>query len=158
MIGLADFTGRWSVDRWIEDRRAGQGARFSGTATLAPDPNGLLYTETGTLHLPGQEPIHAIRRYLWRAAAQGAIAIHFEDGRPFHAFRPEGRPRAAHDCGPDTYRVAYDFTRWPDWSATWEVSGPRKDYTARTRYSPCGQRDAGAQHEPDTRELTEKTP
>ena len=59
--------------------------------------------------------------------------VDYADGRPFHEFDP-ARPRAAHWCDPDDYRVRYDFTRWPLWRAEWEVRGPRKDYLMMTDY------------------------
>ena len=55
----------------------------------------------------------------------------FPDGRFFHRFRPEGAAAGTdHPCGPDLYRVAYDFAAWPAWSVTFDVSGPRKAYRA----------------------------
>ncbi|KNG95384.1 DUF6314 family protein [Pseudaestuariivita atlantica] len=131
MIGLADFEGRWSLTRRIDDRRAGQEATFDGTAVFAPDGTGLTLTETGWLQPATGPRLQGSRRYLWREG----IEVFFEDGRPFHRFTPAA-PAALHDCPPDTYRVTYDFTRWPRWTATWEVTGPRKDYTMVSAYAP----------------------
>ena len=133
--GAAAFAGRWRVAR---DIRHGDGltGRLTGEAIIAPAGPGLFtYDEAGTLTLGAADPLHATRRYLWRAA-EGAIDVSFEDGRPFHrislaAFRPE----TVHLCPPDRYAVAYDFTDWPHWTARWQVEGPRKDYTMTTRYA-----------------------
>jgi hypothetical protein len=132
-IRLADFIGNWSVARQIDDRTAGATLHFLGTATFTPDPAGLTYAEAGRLALPDGTTLAAERRYLWRESEDG-IAVLFADGRPFHSFGT-ANPLAAHWCDPDTYRVAYDFAAWPAWSATWDVTGPRKDYRMRSHYS-----------------------
>lgn len=127
---------RWRLERVIDDRRAGTRATLAGKAWLRRDGRRLVYEETGELFLPGQgAPIHATRRYLW-TRQRGTVWVEFDDGRPFHTF-PMGapRPEARHFCPPDHYKVAYDFCLWPDWTATWEVSGPRKDYVMRSSYT-----------------------
>ena len=103
-------------------------------ARFTRDADGLVYSESGTLHLPGQPEMHAERRYLWRGAGS-LIEVLFDDGRPFHVFDPaEPRPGADHWCDPDSYSVRYDFTSWPDWSAEWQVIGPRKGYSMYSAY------------------------
>lgn len=131
--GLAAFEGRWQAERTITDRQSGQVIRFAGTVTFRPDPDGLIWDEDGALILPGQTPIRATRRYLWRAEGDG-IAVFFDDGRPFHLIGPGVAPAAHHDCPPDSYDVAYDFSGWPVWTARWQVTGPRKDYTSETEF------------------------
>ncbi len=134
--GLEAFAGRWRLRREIEDFAAGHLARFTGTAVFSPEEGGALaLTEEGTLRLPGAAPLKASRRYLWRPGQGGAIEILFEDGRPFHVIAPGLKPEAEHLCPPDLYRVAYDFTAWPDWRAVWRVKGPRKDYRMTSRYT-----------------------
>jgi hypothetical protein len=131
---LADFAGRWRIDRRIEDRLGGREGVFTGMAVLTPADAGLAYEETGDLRFPGAAPMRAERRYLWRAEA-GRIVVDFADGRPFHGFPlGEGAAEAGHDCPPDLYRVDYDFGRWPGWRAVWEVTGPRKDYRMVSDY------------------------
>jgi len=134
MPELEDFTGAWRLSRVIEDARAGQIVHLEGRALFTPDEAGLVCEESGKLQLPGQAPLQATRRFLWRRA-EGGIAVHFEDGRFFHLIGPGLNPEAMHDCPPDLYRVAYDFSRWPDWSTRWRVEGPRKDYAMRSTYS-----------------------
>ena len=134
MPGLGDFAGDWRLTRRIADRASGQCLRFSGTARFVPEGAALACTERGFLRLPGQRPFEAERRYRWRAEA-GQIVVDHGDGRPFHALDP-GLPEALHLCPPDTYRVIYRFARWPLWSALWTVSGPRKDYTMLSRFTP----------------------
>jgi hypothetical protein len=85
----------------------------------------------------GDGPVlSAERKYLW--LPDGAeVEVRFEDGRSFHRFRPEGRaPGTDHPCGRDLYRVVYDFTAWPRWTAEWIVTGPAKDYRMLSAYAP----------------------
>lgn len=132
---LSEFAGTWRLTRVIRDARAGAEARFEGDALFAPAAEGLAYSETGLLHLPGHEPLAAGRRYVWREAA-GRIFVDHADFRPFHDFdAAEPRPAATHFCAPDHYAVTYDFSGWPDWRAEWVVTGPRKDYVAESRYT-----------------------
>lgn len=133
MPELQAFIGAWRVARDIEDARAGTCARFEGRVTFTPDGAGLTYAEEGVLHLPGQAPMTATRRYLWRDRAEG-IAVLFDDGRPFHTIGAGLAPEAAHPCGPDLYEVSYNFTRWPEWQATWRVRGARKDYVMLSHF------------------------
>ncbi|TCP61898.1 hypothetical protein EV663_10383 [Rhodovulum bhavnagarense] len=148
MPGLEDFAGRWAIERRIEDARAAQIVRFTGQAVLRPAAmGGLDYVESGVLAMPGQRPITARRRYLWRQARE-AVEIFFDDGRFFHSINPGPRPRARHVCPPDTYEVGYDFTSWPAWCVVWQVKGPRKDYRLRSAFTPlgaCTGREGGAE-------------
>jgi hypothetical protein len=132
-LTLAEFEGIWRLSRSIDDHRSGTPGLFEGTATFTPVETGLIYVETGLLHLTGQQPLKAERRYLWTQAGDH-IAITFADGTPFHDFRP-GAPEATHWCDPDTYDVTYDFAQWPIWSSTWSVSGPRKAYQMISTYT-----------------------
>ena len=81
-------------------------------------------------------PMQASRVYLWRDTGAG-LSVAFEDGRPFHSLAP-GRLEDRHWCDPDTYDVRYDFTRWPDWTQRWRVTGPRKDAVILSRFQPLG--------------------
>lgn len=131
---LTDFEGRWIYTRQIDDRTglgAGQG---EGVAKFSADADGLRYDESGTMGFATTPVMKNSRSYLWREAPQGA-AVLFEDGRPFHEVcLGEGTPQAAHWCDPDQYDVTYDFSAWPQWSSTWRVKGPRKDYVMVTQY------------------------
>lgn len=130
MPQLSDFEGRWRIARRIEDQWMGVTGLFDGIARFVPDGQGLSYREVGELRLPQEAPMAASRRYLWRED-DGAIAVLYEDGRPFHRIRP-GAPVVwdLHDCAPDSYEVTYNFTRWPEWRMIWKVQGPRKDYVS----------------------------
>ena len=135
---LAEFAGRWRLQRRIESVRKGGSGLFDGRAVFTATDNGagpaLAYEEAGELRLPGQGGFEATRRYLWCAVA-GGVDVCFADGSDFHHFAL-GQPvvTAWHDCLPDLYEVSYNFTHWPDWRVIWRVRGPRKDYTMITDY------------------------
>ncbi|EPX84948.1 DUF6314 family protein [Salipiger mucosus] len=127
MRQLYDFLGDWQLSRDIA-HADGTSARFEGRASWQPEDTGALYVETGELILP-QGRFAAERRYRWAAD----LSVFFDDGRFFHAV-PPGGGEAAHWCDPDQYDASYDFTRWPEWQARWQVRGPRKDYVMVSRY------------------------
>lgn len=130
---LADFEGRWHLARRIlhED---GPVATLEGEATWTRSGASLNYAERGLLRMQGLAPIEATRRYRW----DEGLAVHFEDGRFFHSVPPDGGT-TEHWCDPDTYRVAYDFSAWPVFTATWDVRGPRKAYHMVSRYTRVDQ-------------------
>ncbi len=133
-LSLMDFEGDWRLKRVIEDRLAGQGV-FEGTARFEIDGTGLRYVEEGTLTLGSARRMHAERSYIWQLGPDGLIEVFFDDGRPFHRFDPaQSGAGDRHLCDPDIYDVVYDFDTWPNWSSTWTVQGPRKDYVMRTSF------------------------
>ena len=130
---LAQFEGRWQLDRQIEDTVRGP-MRLEGEAVLARSGLRLVYSEAGTLVIPGQPSLTAKQRYVWEER-DGWISIRFADGRPFHGFALRAaNATAVHLCDPDRYQVVYDFSAWPEWTSDWRVIGPRKDYAMRSRY------------------------
>ncbi len=136
LVSLEALEGRWRLSRVIRNAD-GSEAQLQGVTVFRREGDGLVQEEEGWLTLAGQAaPLRATRRYLW-AEGGGGLEIRFEDGRPFHTV-PLGveRPEAAHECVPDVYRVAYDFTDWPRWRAVWRVTGPRKDYVMTSDHAP----------------------
>lgn len=135
---LDDFAGRWILERVIDDRLAGERLTAAGQAVFVQDTSGLVYDEKTELTLADGRRLTGRRRYLWRAEPEGGIAVLFEDGRMFHRIAPgTACPRDSHDCAPDFYRGAYDFSRWPEFMVTWQVKGPRKDYRMDTLLRPA---------------------
>ena len=135
LLALADLEGRWTLNRQIT-HAGGEVNEFHGHATCTLDGDQLILDEEGVLSgLPGGATLKASRRYIMSEEA-GHIAVFFHDMRPFHAI-PLGvaRPEASHDCPPDTYEVSYDFSDLGAWRAIWSVSGPRKSYVMKTRYT-----------------------
>jgi hypothetical protein len=125
---LDDFTGDWQMQRDIL-HADGSCARFEGTARFEAAGDGLVYREEGMLLMPGQPAIKAERRYRWGSD----LSVFFDDGRFFHRIPPEGG-ETGHWCDPDIYRGHYDFSSWPVFSVSWQVTGPRKDYQSVTTY------------------------
>ena len=103
-------------------------ARFIGEAVWKNDSLGLTYHEAGTLMTPYGE-FAAKRQYQWRPG----LKVYFPDGRFFHQVPLDGA-EAVHHCDPDLYRVSYDFADWPNFTTTWHVTGPRKDYDMSSAY------------------------
>lgn len=131
-ITLDDFEGAWVLERRIMHENQ-PGAEFRGSARFLPDGDGLMYEEKGLIKIEGHRPVSAQREYLWRPGEDGKIEVLFEDGRPFHVI-DFNDPIASHWCDPDTYEVAYQFSQWPDWIATWKVNGPNKAYRMVSTY------------------------
>ena len=135
---LVDFLGSYTLERRIVDRKAATESRFEGKAVISKGAEGALYQENGHLILAGQR-FEAERTYLWRETG-GRIFVSFADGRAFHDFDPvKGGDATRHLCGEDWYLGGYDMEDWPRWRVTWEVSGPRKDYTSITDYRPISE-------------------
>lgn len=132
LASLWAFEGRWTLSRRIRHKN-GREDRLDGVAVFERSGPRLVQLEKGTLSVGGQV-LEAGQRYLW-AEADGLIEVSFSDNRPFHTIPlGDASPRTVHLCPPDRYEVAYDFTRWPRWSATWTVEGPRKDYVMVSEY------------------------
>jgi len=132
MIALWDFEGAWVLERRVV-HDDGPDAQFRGSARFIPDDTGLLYEEKGLIKIDGHRPVSAQRRYLWREVEDGDLEVLFEDGRPFHRIRSD-RPEDRHWCDPDAYEVRYEFRQWPEWIATWKVTGPCKAYRMVSTY------------------------
>lgn len=126
---LQDFEGVWAFVRRASHADGGA-AEVTGQAVWSRAGNGLALAETGEMRLPGAAPIQVERRYHWAAD----LRVFFEDGRFFHAVPAEGGA-TTHWCDPDRYDGIYDFSRWPDFTVTWCVRGPRKDYRMVTTYT-----------------------
>ena len=108
---LTDFEGLWTLRREIV-RQDGMRAHFIGTAEWRPEP-----------------VMRAERRYVW----QDDLSVFFEDGRFFHRV-PAGGGETEHWCDPDTYRGRYDFSAWPRFEVSWQVTGPQKAYHSHSLY------------------------
>ncbi|MEL6167756.1 MAG: DUF6314 family protein [Pseudomonadota bacterium] len=130
-----DFLGLWDLHRLIDDFASGRTGELVGHVAFAIDGHYVRYGEKGRLVIPGQRDLHAERTNYWRDASEGNIEVLFQDRRPFHIIQlTAGCPSATHNCGADRYDVEYDFSAWPDWSAIWQVKGPRKDYRTTSTY------------------------
>ncbi len=133
-VGLEEFRGSWNIYRSIEDRLLDRTGYLRGTADFIPAGTALAYSERGELTYTGQPALSTRQEHLW-CADGAAVLVLFSDGRPFHRFVLSGSTaQASHWCDPDHYRVLYEFSNWPNWTNTWSVKGPRKDYVSVTRF------------------------
>ena len=126
----SSLVGLWSLEREIDDRRRGEVSRISGTLTLTCAGERVQWEEAMTWFRP--EGGVDVRRALWLVAGDDGWWVHFEDGRPFHPWRPG--EEVVHPCAPDTYRGLVTGTP-QSWSVTWDATGPGKDYSMVTRLS-----------------------
>ena len=131
----ADFLGVWQLNRHIDDRHGHQQGLFQGRAIFHENgPDQLDYIEEGQIQFGSGPVLTANRRYQWHFM-DTHIEVRFENGDAFHSFVAAGQADGTeHPCGDDHYTVRYDFKNWPQWQATWQVTGPRKDYTSITQY------------------------
>ena len=131
---LSALEGRWRLNRLIR-HNDGVTDSFDGTATFSRAGARLVQDEEGFLQSGrGGAKLKATRRYIW-TAADGRLDIAFDDMRPFHSVPLNvAQHETVHLCDPDRYQVAYDLRTFPDWTTTWTVEGPRKDYVMETRF------------------------
>ena len=114
---------------YIVKESQGEGRAHKESRTLA-------YYEKGEVTAPNGSIMLAERRYFWQQPQTGLFEVLFDDKRYFHTFSATN-PNAEHLCGDDNYVVRYDLSAWPVWRSTWQVIGPRKDYTMISEYSPA---------------------
>jgi len=146
VLSLQKFVGRWSLAREIVDTAGGREGALAGEAVFRPEGGNIVYEEKGELSMHGLAPLMAERRYLWRERPDRTIAVHFEDGRPFHRISlDQTMPFDTHFCAPDVYDMAYDFRNWPAWECRTRVEGPRKTYRLLSRYQYLGPLDSVAE-------------
>ncbi len=133
---LRDYLfGTWQIEREIHDRRADTIAHFVGEARFLAADDGLDYKETGILTLNGQAH-DAAQINRWIFTADDTAEIRFADDRTFHHITLDGaKASAEHWCPPDEYRGTYIFESPTRWHLTWNVAGPRKDYSSRSNFA-----------------------
>ena len=135
VTGLEDpaaLLGTWVLRREIEDRRARERHLVDGVLELSADgPGRIRWAESGTWHHPaGDVDVRRQLRLERTGEDDGSWWVRFEDGRDFHPWHPE--QDVVHPCAPDIYRGLVTGTV-SAWTVTWEVTGPAKDHTLRTR-------------------------
>ena len=131
-LQIDDFNGLWSLERHI-NHADGTRATFSGQAEWTKAAGGYAYKETGEMRIGDGAPLTAERRYFWK----NDLGVYFNDGRFFHDVPPQGGD-TYHWCDPDTYNGTYDFTAWPEFSVSWRVKGPKKQYVMHSKYKFIG--------------------
>lgn len=132
---FGQLAGHWTLDRDIEGE-----ATFDGTASFSPHDSALRYLETGWMRLRGGTVFAARRGYLFGALAAG-FEVRFDDAGAalFHRIELVEVAglllgEAVHLCGEDRYRSRYAFAADGGFTVRHIVTGPRKDYTIRSRF------------------------
>jgi hypothetical protein len=126
------LTGRWTVERTLEDAALGLGT-FAGEAVFAPDGDGLLWREEGRLRLGAYDG--PATRTLRIVPEDGGWMVRFADGRAFHPLDlREGACAVEHPCGEDTYDGVYRVAGPDELEVRWRVRGPAKDGVIASRY------------------------
>ncbi len=135
LLTMSDFTGHsWVIERVIIDQIRAVEVDFVGECEIVEG----IYSESGEIVLGDGSKLVSSRRYIWQDSGD-AIDVSFEDKSFFHRIDLSKRiSKAVHFCAPDTYKVYYDFTSWPDWSVAWNVEGPRKSYKMSSSYRKQG--------------------
>jgi hypothetical protein len=144
-----DLAGRWALARLVRDEGEGKPrfGRVCGELAITEQDGDLHWREHGILHWGGRE-LTVGRHTILTQRAPGEWWMTFEDGRPFHPFRPifrvgvGGRAGAAgwveHPCAADLYRgvvciddpVRGQINRM---RILWDVTGPNKSQRLVTR-------------------------
>lgn len=154
--------GTWTLQRKIDSRHSSlPGGWFKGTARFHPrSPTDnvysaeYLYTEEGKLTMHNGMSFPATRRYVYRYSERDdAISTWFaeEDGltagnlfNKWEFYAPSDvehgwLAKGHHWCSPDTYKSNCEFrfrgASLESFGITYDVSGPKKDYTHETWYS-----------------------
>lgn len=129
------LTGRWLLERSIEDRTSGADGGFEGELVCSADhENELTMYEHGELSWAGvTRPAYRTTRLL--AGDRGSTGrVVFEDGRLFHDLDLSGGAcEATHPCAADVYRGSFVVHGPDSWAYEWLVSGPHKDLRLTSR-------------------------
>lgn len=128
--------GEWVFERVVSDRLADEVIEVGGNVTFTEErpvdsAGRIRWAEQGVMRRRGAEI--PVTRTLFLVERAGEWHVTFEDGRDFHPWSPGAE--VVHLCGADTYAglVEPDPRHEGRWQVTWQVSGPRKDYTMVTR-------------------------
>lgn len=133
--------GNWTIERDIRPK-----GRFSGSASfLSVDGKTMAYAEEGTLTLNDGTTMIGERTHTYRLHENG-IEVLFADGpnagEHFVDILFPADPEAdwplcsgdTHYCLKDTYKAMFCFDTEDEFSITYTVCGPEKDYVSHSVY------------------------
>ncbi len=127
MAVVDGLLGTWSLTRTVRDLLADRTGQVRGELAVTDDGDRLRLHETGVLTWDGRET--RVHRTTYLERRDGEVWAVFEDGRPFHPWRPG--EDVVHPCAEDTYvgrvEVQADAMR-----TTWRVTGPAKEQLLTT--------------------------
>ncbi len=132
---LKDFLeGLWSLERRIDDCRAGQAGRLCGKAVFTAEGAELVYREEGRLRF-GDHEGPALQSYRYGFPTPARAAVHFSDGRSFHELDlSRGVWTCTHLCDPDRYEGRFLVPDADTLRVVWKVMGPRKEQRLDSTY------------------------
>jgi Family of unknown function (DUF6314) len=151
---------------WKIERRLGTQGHMKGIAYFQPWGKGVLhYQEQGSTTLGNGKALASYRAYAY-VYDQGNIAVHFWDQQQrqpagllhtlqFHSTETTGQTLVAtgtHRCTDDVYQACYTFVHHQHFRLTYQVQGPRKDYTIQTHFSRVGDMTRSLQTAPAIQE------
>ncbi len=131
---LAFLLGTWEIRRVVEDHRLGCTGSFTGTVRVERSAGGAegsaTYREVGEVRFGAHRgPAHRLLEL--RPRVDGAVMVHFADGRPFVDLDLRGGTwRAIHDCAADSYELTTAAQSSTLLTERWCVRGPTKRYDA----------------------------
>lgn len=128
--------GLWKINRTIIHNNPYSHVEISGTASFSLHNDVLLYHEKANLKNLTQYETYGYRRYryIYDQNAQ-KLFKYFDDGKLFYELHFEnGSASGHHLCNDDTYSAKYQFLSDKNFSLSYEVQGPKKDYRILTEY------------------------
>lgn len=134
------LTGRWLLQRALEDRASGVSGSLEGElACSAVGADELTLYEHGELAWAGvTRPAYRTTR-LRVGERRSSGRVLFEDGRLFHRLDlSHGVCETTHPCAPDVYRGTFVVHGPDSWEYAWLVSGPNKDLRLTSRLVRAG--------------------
>ena len=94
----------------------------------------LLYEELGVVKMASYTG-NATQRYSYDLRCAGVADVHFRDGRFFYRLDlTTGCCDIEHLCRDDTYRGVFDVVSETLFRQSWQVSGPRKNFSSHTDF------------------------
>jgi hypothetical protein len=125
------LAGDWTLDRRVVDQLGGVYGSVSGELRVTVAGDGLRLAESGVLSWQGSR--YPVTRTTLLRPLDGEWWMLFEDGRPFHPWRPGHA--VVHPCGADTYHGLVAVDRAETRIRTlWDVRGPAKRQRLITRF------------------------
>ena len=133
---------------WELQRHLGEQGHMKGVASFQPCGEGVLhYQEKGKATFKHSQTFSSYREYAY-VYNQGTIAVHFWDQKhkqparllhtlQFHSSKVDSQElvgTGTHGCADDLYHAHYLFMNPQQFRLTYQVQGPRKDYTLTSHF------------------------
>ncbi len=119
--------GTYIFNRTIDDRYANTRHVASGTLHITPTT----WQENGVLHSLNDSPFY--QNYDLEFIDNGLCVSYANGGVFYHLPQIDGIHHITHNCGDDMYRGIWTYIN-KTLDLTWEVKGPRKEYTMCSTY------------------------